>query len=123
MWVLWAVLCYNDLSFDVCWYVPISFQTDDVETSDETYSANAAMKIDLPDTYELLEYLGKGCFGVVAKCQKVDTGQIVAIKFPLGRGDDNEVGYVYDFGGHSCKRYCIVNGAVSAMCKKAISFI
>ncbi|XP_030277895.1 uncharacterized protein LOC115584549 isoform X2 [Sparus aurata] len=69
----------------------LNFQTDEVETSDETYSANAAMKIDLPDTYELLECLGKGCFGVVTKCQKVDTGQIVAIKFPLGRGDDNEV--------------------------------
>ena len=71
-------------------------------SSDESCSANAQMKLDLPDTYELLECLGKGCFGVVAKCQKVDTGQIVAIKFPFGRENDNEVGY-----------FCIVKGAVS----------
>ena len=107
----------------MCLYVPISFQTDEVETSDETCSANSPITIDLPDTYELLECLGKGCFGVVTKCQKVDTGQIVAIKFPLGQEDDNEVGFFCDFGGHSCKRYCIVKGAVSARCKKAISFI
>uniref|UniRef100_A0A671W374 Protein kinase domain-containing protein n=1 Tax=Sparus aurata TaxID=8175 RepID=A0A671W374_SPAAU len=67
-------------------------------TSDETCSANSPITIDLPDTYELLECLGKGGFGVVVKCQKVDTGQIVAIKFPLGQEDDNEVGFFCDFG-------------------------
>lgn len=50
MWVLPAILCYDDLSFDACLCVPISFQTDEVKTSRSSSdtSSNETDTTDLP---------------------------------------------------------------------------
>ena len=86
-------------------------------------SSSEINPVQLPRGYEVLKVLGEGYFGKVLKCWKKDIKQTVAVKIPKCFENDtvNEVGGV-DFDVHSCKRYCIVRGALSASCKQAITF-
>lgn len=49
----------------------------------------------IPSEYELVDFVGSGDFGIVAKCKKRDTGDTVAIKVSrLVQAATREVGFL-----------------------------
>ena len=72
----------------------------------------------LPSKFKFIKVEGEGGFGKVVKCIDLETLHFVAIKMPKrwSKYTKNEVGNFVDV--HSFKTYCIVKGAVSALCKK-----
>ncbi|XP_067462125.1 homeodomain-interacting protein kinase 1-like [Thunnus thynnus] len=68
---------------------PISFQLSErllTTMSSMTCNKNP---FELPETYEFMKVLGQGGFGVVLKCLKKDTKDIVAVKIPRHDHDHN----------------------------------
>ena len=113
-------------NFSFFLFLPIlSLYSERKMSSDESCSSYSTLEVHVPSKSEFLEVLGEGNLGVMLKCQRTVTGQIVATKFAksICKEAVKEVRYFCDFGVHRCKRSCIVKGAVSAKCKKAILFI
>ncbi|KAM8748524.1 homeodomain-interacting protein kinase 2-like [Acanthopagrus schlegelii] len=69
-------------NFSFFLFLPILFLYSERKmSSDEFCSSYSTLEVHVPSKIEFLEVLGEGNFGVMLKCQRRVTGQIVAIKF------------------------------------------